>query len=333
MRLTRVLVWLILLAAVAAAVSAWWAQRPLQFAAENIEFHIKPGSSLRTIASQLAEAGVPIDAWKFTLLGRMSGRAQSLKAGSYELDSGSSPWHLLEKFTRGDVTQGSIVLVEGWTFRQFRAALDENTDLVHETRALGEAEVMAKLGLPAASGEGLFFPDTYFFDKKSSDLQVLRRAYVAMQRQLEQLWPERDPANLLRNTYEALVLASIVEKETGVAADRGNVASVFANRLRANMPLQSDPTVIYGLGERFDGNLRKRDLLADTPYNTYTRAGLPPTPIAMPGVASLRAALRPASTSYLYFVARGDGSSEFSRTLDEHNRAVQRYQKRRGGAS
>ncbi|MBL8471078.1 MAG: endolytic transglycosylase MltG [Rhodocyclaceae bacterium] len=333
MRLRRVFVSLFFVLAALTAVAAWLALRPLQFPAERIEFHIKSGSSLRTIASQLADAGVPVVPWQFRFLGRVAGRAQTLKAGSYELDSGTSAWHLLDKFTRGDVTQGDVILVEGWTFRQFRAALDQNTDLDHQTRGLPDAAVMEKLGLADKAPEGMFFPDTYYFDKKSSDMQVLRRAYAAMQQQLAQLWQQRDPANVLRNSYEALVLASVVEKETGSAVDRGNVASVFVNRLRANMPLQSDPTVIYGLGERFDGNLRKRDLLADTPFNTYTRAGLPPTPIAMPGLASLRAALRPASTNYLYFVARGDGSSEFSRTLDEHNRAVQRYQRKRGGSS
>jgi len=220
------------------------------------------------------------------------------------------------------------VLVEGKTFRQFRAALNENRDLVHDSATLGDKEILARLGVPETHPEGLFFPDTYVFNKGSSDLDVMRRASRAMQTRLAAAWEQRDRTVPLKSPYELLILASIVEKETGLAADRPLVAAVFANRLRRGMLLQTDPTVIYGLGERFGGNLRKIDLQTDTPWNTYTRPGLPPTPIAMPGLASLQAAARPPASDRLYFVARGDGSSHFSASLDEHNNAVNRYQRR-----
>ncbi|CAG0964884.1 partial Endolytic murein transglycosylase, partial [Rhodocyclaceae bacterium] len=218
---------------------------------------------------------------------------------------------------------------EGRTFRQMRAILDAHPDLKHDTTSLTDQEILAKLGATEPHPEGLFFPDTYLFAKQSSDLDVLRRAYRAMQSRLASEWEGRSPSLPYRTPYEALIMASIVEKETGTGTDRPKVASVFVNRLRRGMLLQSDPTVIYGMGERFDGNIRKQDLTTDTAYNTYTRSGLPPTPIAMPGLASLQAALHPPATDLLYFVARGDGSSEFSRNLEDHNRAVARYQTRR----
>ncbi|MEO5845188.1 MAG: endolytic transglycosylase MltG, partial [Caldimonas sp.] len=229
---------------------------------------------------------------------------------------------------RGDQTLAAVRFTEGWTFRQIRAELARAESLKPTTAALSDAEVMAALGAPGVSPEGRLHPDTYLYSKGSNDLAVLKRAFRAMDRQLAQVWQERDPATPLRSAEEALTLASIVEKETGTAADRGRVAGVFVNRLRLGMPLQTDPTVIYGLGVAFDGNLRKRDLLADGPYNTYTRTGLPPTPIAVPGKASLLAAVRPEATKALYFVARGDGSSEFSETLADHNRAVNRFQRK-----
>ncbi len=235
---------------------------------------------------------------------------------------------LLDKLTRGDVTQGELVLVEGKTFRQLRAFLNEHPDLAHDTQKLSDGEILALLGAKEAHPEGLFFPDTYLFNKGSSDIDVLRRAYKAMQPKLAAAWEMRESTLPVKTPYELLILASIVEKETGLPADRPQVAAVFANRLRRGMPLQTDPTVIYGLGERFDGNLRKTDLQADTPWNTYTRPGLPPTPIAMPGLASLQAAAKPPTSDMLYFVARGDGTSVFSATLDGHTSAVARYQKR-----
>lgn len=309
---------------------AWFASSPLPLAGSPLDFSIRQGATLKSAAAQMAASGIGFAPWKFTLLGRALGKAAEIKAGSYEVTEGITPLQLLEKLTRGDVTQTEIVFVEGRTFRQMRAILDAHPDLKHDTMSLTDQEILVKVGATEPYPEGLFFPDTYLFAKQSSDLDVLRRAYRAMQSRLAVEWEGRAPSLPYRTPYEALIMASIVEKETGTGADRPKVASVFVNRLRRGMLLQTDPTVIYGMGERFDGNIRKQDLTTDTAYNTYTRSGLPPTPIAMPGLASLQAALRPPATDLLYFVARGDGSSEFSRNLEDHNRAVARYQKRRG---
>jgi UPF0755 protein len=259
---------------------------------------------------------------------RWSGQARKIRAGSYEIETGTTPRQLLDKMVRGDEVLEVVRLIEGWTFRQFRAELAKAPSLKPVSAAMSEAQIMQAIGAPGQPAEGRFFPDTYAYSRGVSDLTVLKRAYRQMQRRLVQAWAERASDTPLRSMDDALTLASIVEKETGVSGDRGLVAGVFVNRLRAGMPLQTDPTVIYGLGERFDGNLRKRDLLADGPYNTYLRAGLPPTPIAMPGLASLKATVRPAPTKALYFVARGDGSSVFSETLGDHNRAVDQYQRK-----
>jgi len=240
-----------------------------------------------------------------------------------------TPRQLLAKMVQGEEFFERVRLLEGWTLRQFRAELARAPHLKPASAAMTDAQLMTALGADNLPGEGRFFPDTYLYSRGVSDLTVLKRAYDTMQRQLSTAWNSRVEGLPLKSADEALILASIVEKETGKASDRAQIAGVFSNRLRAGMPLQTDPTVIYGLGESFDGNLRKRDLLADTPYNTYTRAGLPPTPIAMPGLASLRAAVNPERTKALYFVARGDGSSVFSESLIEHNRAVNQYQ--RGG--
>jgi UPF0755 protein len=309
---------------------AWFAFKPVALVSTPLEFSIAPGLGLKACAQQMRQAGVGFAPWQFSLLGRLAGRAGNIKAGSYEVSEGITPWELLNKLTRGDVTEAEIVFVEGRTFRQMRAALDAHPHVRHDTLGLGDQEVLARIGAAETHPEGLFFPDTYLFPKSSSDLNILRRAYRAMQRRLAAEWAERDPATPYSTPYQALVMASIVEKETGLGEDRPLVAAVFVNRLRRGMLLQTDPTVIYGLGDLFDGNLRKRDLGADTPYNTYVRPGLPPTPIAMPGQASLQAALRPPASDMLYFVARGDGSSAFSRSLEEHNRAVAKFQKRKG---
>ncbi len=314
----------------AAAHLAWKAFTPVALRADPVDFSIKPGSSLTSATRQMVESGVELSAWQFNLLGRMLGKAGAIKAGSYEIGRGITPLALLDKLSAGEVTQAEVTLIEGWTFRQMRAALNAAPGLRHDSAALGDAEIMAQLGVAGRSPEGLFFPDTYLFGKGSSDLEVLKRAYRAMERQLQAAWQQRAQDLPYSSPYEALIMASVIEKETGQAADRALIGGVFVNRLRIGMMLQTDPTVIYGLGEKFDGNLRRKDLLADTPHNTYTRPGLPPTPIAMPGQASLQAALNPAKTPALYFVARGDGSSEFSRTLAEHERAVSKYQ-RRGG--
>lgn len=326
----RLLVLAVLAALGFAGWMAWFAQAPLSLATDPVEFSVRPGSSLRGAAGQIAEAGVDFPPWQFSLLGRLAGMEADIKAGSYQVTSGVTAWELLGKLTRGDVTQAEITFVEGRTFRQLRALLSANPDVRHDTDGLTDTEILARIGAPETHPEGLFFPDTYLFAKQSSDLDVLRRAYQAMRRRLAAEWSGRDSSVPYETPYQALIMASLIEKETGQAGDRPLVASVFVNRLRQGMLLQTDPSVIYGLGQQFDGNLRKHHLTTDAPYNSYTRLGLPPTPIAMPGLASLQAALHPPASDKLYFVARGDGSSVFSRNLEEHNRAVTKYQKRRG---
>lgn len=307
----------------------YFATQPIMLQASTVDFTVMAGSTLRSASRQIEAAGVAMPAWQFALLGRALGKATEIKAGNYEVARGITPIKLLEKLTLGDVTQTEIVLLEGWTFRQMRAALDAHADIRHDTAGWSERQIMDKLGVDG-SAEGRFFPDTYLFAKGSGDLDILQRSYRRMERILLAEWEGREDGLPYKSPYDALIMASIVEKETGRSQDRTQIAGVFLNRLKKGMLLQADPTVIYGLGEKFDGNLRKRDLLADGPYNTYTRPGLPPTPIAMPGLASIRAALHPARTEMLYFVARGDGSSQFSRTLEEHNRAVAKYQLRKG---
>ncbi len=321
-----VLVLLIVIAAGAAA--AWWLQAPLPVrAGPALELEIEPGTTPRGVARAVVQAGVQTDARLLFLWFRLSGKDREIKAGNYEIPPGTSPYGLLQKLVRGEELLRAVTLVEGWTFRQVRAALARAENLKPDTQGQSDEAVMAALGRAGVPAEGRFFPDTYTYAKGSSDLAVLRRALHAMDRRLEATWSQRAGDTPLKSADEALILASIVEKETGRAEDRAEIAGVFTNRLRVGMLLQTDPTVIYGLGEKFDGNLRRRDLTADTPWNTYTRAGLPPTPIAMPGKAALLAAVQPAPTKALYFVARGDGTSHFSSTLDEHNRAVNRYQR------
>ena len=315
--------------AVSAGGLLWWAEQPITLRSSPLDFRIAAGSSLRSAITQMREAGIEINPTLLGWLARAHRADTAIKAGSYAVKEGTTPHQLLDKLLKGKVTQGDLTLVEGWTFRQWRARLDRHPDLRHDTQGLSEAQIIERLGLTAPSLEGLLYPDTYLFDKQSSDLDLLARANRAMQRKLEAEWAQRSGGLPYKSPGEALIMASIIEKETGREADRELVAAVFVNRLRKGMLLQTDPTVIYGLGESFDGNLRKRDLQTDTPYNTYTRPSLPPTPIAMPGQASLRAALNPAASDVLYFVARGDGSSVFSRTLDEHNQAVNKFQ--RGG--
>jgi UPF0755 protein len=310
--------------------TAWFAVTPVTLPGPTLGFSILPGSSLRAATRQIVDAGVVMPAWQFNLLARVSASDTGIKAGSYEIARGVTPWQILRKTVQGDFAMSSIVLIEGWTFRQVREALQGHQDLRHDSAGLSDREVMQRLGSPdEKSAEGWFFPDTYLFAKGESDMAVLMRAHRTMQGHLESVWKKRAADSPLRKPYEALILASIVEKETGRSEDRTLVAGVFLNRLRIGMRLQTDPTVIYGLGARFDGNLRKRDLVADHPFNTYTRDGLPPGPIAMPGLASLQAAVEPAKIDALYFVARGDGSSAFSRTLEEHNRAVAKFQLKR----
>ena len=328
MKLWRVLVGAVVLAAAAlTGASAWWLNRPLDLATDPVELSIELGTSPREIAQAWVQAGVQASPRLLYESFRWSGRARLIRAGSYEIGRGVTPLTLLNKMVRGDETLAVARLIEGWTFRQFRAELARADGLKPTTAEASDEQIMTLLGAPGVSPEGRFHPDTYAYSKGSSDLAVLKRAYRAMHKRLAAVWQEHAPDTPLRSADETLVLASIIEKETGVAADRGRVAGVFVNRLRIGMPLQTDPTVIYGLGPLFDGNLRKRDLQADTPYNTYLRTGLPPTPIAMPGKAALMAAVHPDPSKALYFVARGDGSSEFSDTLADHNRAVNRYQR------
>ncbi len=300
---------------------------PVPLSESKLLVRVPPGASLRTAAQSLNEGGVGVPAWIISGVGRIAGLSTSIKAGSYEFDEGIALWALLRKLSSGDTSQADVLFVEGSTFREMRAKLNGQPELLHITRDMNDADILSRLGMAGQSPEGWFFPDTYRFDKRSEDIAVLQRALAAMQKQLNTVWRSRDANLPLKSPYELLILASIVEKETGTASDRAQIAGVFINRLRKGMRLQTDPTVIYGLGERFDGNLRKADLQRDTPHNTYTRTGLPPTPICMPGLAALQAVAHPAKTDALYFVAKGDGSSQFSATLDAHNRAVNQYQR------
>ena len=301
-------------------------RQPLDMTQDRVELRIAAGASARGIARQARAAGISVNEHLFIAAARLTDATGHLRAGRYEIARGISLEGLLDKLRRGEVLREKLTIVEGWTVRDLRAALAAHADLRQDSARMSTAELLKAVGASESHPEGLFAPDTYVFDPGSSDLDLLRNAYRAQASRLAEAWARRDPAVPLKTPYEALILASIVEKETGQASERGLVAGVFVNRLRRSMLLQTDPTVIYGLGEKFDGNLRKRDLLADGPYNTYTRAGLPPTPIALPGRAALQATLNPPATRALYFVARGDGTSAFSETLSEHNRAVARYQ-------
>ncbi len=317
------------LAATAAALGAWWVHAPLSTgpAHATLDLSIEPGTPPRTMAQLAVDAGLQTSPTLLYAWFRLSGQSRQMRAGSYEIAPGTSPRRLLSMLVRGEESLRSLTLVEGWNWRQVRQALAKAELLKPDSQALSDEDLMARLGRPGVAPEGRFYPDTYSYAKGSSDLQLLARALQAMDRQLGKAWAARAQDSVLQSPEQALILASIVEKETGRASDRPMISGVFHNRLRIGMPLQTDPTVIYGLGEAFDGNLRRTHLRADTPWNTYTRSGLPPTPIAMPGKAALLAAVQPASSRALYFVAKGDGSSQFSETLDAHNRAVNRYQR------
>jgi UPF0755 protein len=330
MRLLRWLVLLVVLAAAASAAAAWWwLQRPLPLAADAVEVSIAPGTSPRAVAEKWVQAGVQTPSEALWLYFRVSGKAPQMRAGNYSIERGITPPQLLERMLKGESVMEVVRITEGWTFRQMREALALAPSLKPTTKDMSDEQIMAALGLPNVPAEGRFFPDTYHYSRGATDMTVLRAAQQMLHKRLEAAWAERTPDVPLKSADEALILASIVEKETGLEADRTKVSSVFNNRLRIGMPLQTDPTVIYGLGASFDGNLRKKDLQTDTPYNTYTRKGLPPTPIALPGGNSIKAALQPAQTKALYFVARGDGSSVFSENLADHNRAVNQFQRGR----
>jgi UPF0755 protein len=330
MRLLNKFLMLVLLAIIAMA--GWviyFAKQPVNLPTTSYDLVLKHGSSLRGIAQQMVREGILAEPWTFIFLIRAQGLAGDIKAGNYELRAGMTNYDLFLMITDGITSQRSIVFIEGWTFAQVREALNRHEDVRHLSMPMTNEEILRQIGATENVAEGLFFPDSYFFDSGMSDLDILKRAYETMQRKLAKAWEGRAPGLPYRTPYEALIMASIVEKETGLASERPMIASVFLNRLRIGMRLQTDPTVIYGLGETFDGNLRKRDLLQDNEYNTYTRSGLPPTPIAMPGMAAIEAALHPAQSKALYFVGKGDGSHAFSSSLHEHNRAVTRYQLRR----
>ena len=300
---------------------------PLKLApgTQVVDLEIEPRTRASTVAEVVVASGADVPVLLLQVWFRLSGQARHIKAGSYEIAAGTSPRQLLRMLVRGEEALKSVTLVEGWNFKQVRFALQKAEQLFPESIGMSQEMIMEKLGRPGVHPEGRFFPDTYTYAKGSSDLAVLKRAARAMDKRINAAWAQRSPDSPLKTTEQALILASIIEKETGKPEDRAQIAGVFINRLRIGMLLQTDPSVIYGIGDQFDGNLRRRDLQADTPYNTYTRTGLPPTPIAMPGKAALLAAVQPAPTKALYFVARGDGTSQFSSNLDEHNRAVNKF--------
>ncbi len=330
----RRLLWLlaapILLIAAAVAAGTWWTQRyvqtplPIQ---EPVTFKVPPGSSLGKVARNLEAKGVISHPYPWVWHARWQGLAQKIHAGEYEIRPGATPASVLDKLVRGEVVLHAVTMVEGTTFRTFLKALAAERRLKQTLDALTDEDLMAQLGAPGVAPEGQFFPDTYNFAAGSTDISILKRAYAEMQKRLAAAWNARARDLPLKTPYEALILASIVEKETALPAERARIAGVFIRRLREGMRLQSDPTVIYGLGVAYDGDIRTRDLRGDTPFNTYTRNGLPPTPIALPGEASLRAATQPDDTGALFFVATGepDGSHYFSKTLEEHSAAVRRY--------
>lgn len=323
----KLLVTGVIVSVAAVAGFSWWSKRPITTSEPVIGFTVAPGSGAGTAAQQIAGAGVPVNPWLFAMLARASGKSGKIKAGSYELKPGTSPRDLLTQLVRGEFAQESVTIIEGWTFRQMREALAASKSLKHDTAGLSDKELIAKVAPEFKHPEGLFFPDTYLFAKGSSELAIYKQAHQAMMARLREAWDKRAQGLPYANPYEALIMASIVEKETGQKSERPMIAAVFVNRLRTGMLLQTDPTVIYGIGEKFNGNITKKDLQTETPYNTYMRAGLPPTPIALPGMQSLAAALAPARSEALYFVSRGDGTSKFSDNLNDHNKAVNQFQR------
>ena len=328
MRSIKKLIFFAILFTIAAgAYFFYWAGQPITTGGEPIEFGITPGSGVGVASQQIAKAGVPVNPYMFSMLARITRNDAKIKAGTYELKPGTTPRALIIQLVRGEFAQESLTIIEGWTFRQMRAAVAASKSLNHDTADLSDKELMAKISTEYKSPEGLFFPDTYLFAKGSSDLKIYKQAHALLMERLAAAWAKRDASLPYKTPYEALIMASIVEKETGQKSERAMIAGVFVNRLKQGMMLQTDPTVIYGMGESYTGNIRKKDLETDTPYNTYVHVGLPPTPISLPGVQSLAAALGPAKTEALYFVSRGDGSSKFSDNLPDHNKAVNQYQR------
>ena len=325
----RIKNWIVFSMIVSLGLFAWlayYAISPLKLQPNSQEITIQPKSGLRNIANQLVKQGVLNEPWRFIIIARLLNKQSYLQAGSYTLNKNVSPYQLLLSLNHGKTTQGSITFIEGRTFAQMQEKIIKNDAIKQTLTGLSEPEMLKLMGSDYSVAEGLFFPDTFYFDRNTTDTVILKRSYDSMQSKLAKAWEGRDANLPYKNSYQALIMASIIEKETGKAGERPMIAGVFINRLRMGMRLQTDPTVIYGMGKYYDGNLRKKDLIADTPYNTYTRDGLPPTPIAMPGMAAINAALHPATTKALYFVGKGDGSHLFSNNLADHNLAVVRYQ-------
>lgn len=308
------------------ALLAYYAASPLRLQPNSQEIVIQPNSGLKSIANQLVEQGVLTEPWRFIIIAKLLNKEKNLQAGNYTLNRNVTPYQLLLSLNHGKATQGSATFIEGRTFQQMRDRIKKNDAIKQTITVLSEPEILKLMGSEYSIAEGLFFPDTYYFDRNTTDTVILKRSYDAMQSKLKVAWERREAGLPYKNSYEALIMASIVEKETGKASERPMIAGVFINRLRIGMRLQTDPTVIYGMGAQYNGNIRKKDLLTDTPYNTYTRNGLPPSPIAMPGMAAIEAALHPEKTKALYFVGKGDGSHAFSNNLEDHNRAVVKYQ-------
>lgn len=321
---TKLGVGLLVACAIAGAYLYWSWNHPLSPGADI--YVVKPGMTLHGFAHELSDRGVLPERHTIVWLAYLTGHHRDLKTGEYRFHNGMTAWELLDQVVAGRVIEYPVVLVEGWTSQQFFEVLDAAPKLTHTLSGLSPRAIMERLGHPGEHPEGRFFPDTYYYSAGQTDLMILSNAYDKMQKLLLQQWQMRDANLPFKDSYEALILASIVEKETGRADERRVIAGVFVNRVRHGMRLQSDPTVIYGMGDAYDGNIRLKDLRRDTPYNTYTRGGLPPTPVAMPGKDSLQAVLHPVITGELYFVSRGDGSHEFSATLEEHNKAVIKYQ-------
>lgn len=326
----------VILALVAGLLAAGWIafdfnqfrHSQLSLGHQTVTYVVEPGASLSKLARDLERDGIIKRAIYLIALSRLDGTANKIQAGEYELVPGMTPGQMLRLFVDGEVIQHSFTIIEGWTFKQLLEAVRSNNMFVHDTRGLETDQILKKAGVEESHPEGLFFPETYYFTRGTKESQFLHRAYRVLKEKLDAHWQKRSSDTMVKTPYEALILASIIEKETALDTERTEIAGVFTRRLKKGMRLQTDPTVIYGMGDAYDGDIRFRDLKKDTPYNTYTRKGLPPTPIAMPGEASIQAALNPKPGNTLYFVARGDGSHVFSATLKQHNREVKRFLQR-----
>ena len=321
--------WLIRLMIIFIPLLAWvmhFLVTPLHINKSDLAIEIEPGSSLKAIAFQLVDEKILNEPWRFILLSKALGQSTKLRPGNYNLNPNITPYQLLKSFVEGRATEGSITFIEGQDFNSMLDKIKANDNIKKTMKSYDTKAIASAIGIPYESVEGQFFPDTYYFSRNTSDIEILKRAYKAMQKKLNYEWARRAEEVPYKNSYEALTMASIIEKETGKSIEANLISGVFIHRLSIKMKLQSDPTVIYGLGKKFTGDITKKDLLADTPYNTYTREGIPPAPITMPGLISIRAALHPTKTEALYFVGKGDGTHYFSANLSEHNSAVRKYQ-------